>query len=285
MTDAQTQTAIFPAIAILGAGSLGSAILSGVLASGAQLDAGIRVTTRTAKKAELLEKNKVVVALSQERTEDANRLAVRGAAVVIVAVKPAGVPALLAEIADFLEPGALVISVAAGVSIARYQHLLPAGVAVIRCMPNTPALVRRAVTGLSVAQGVTAAQRELAVALFSTVGTVVQVPESQLDALSTISGSGPAYVFYLIEQLSVAACEKGFSPEQARELVHGTFLGAVELLFSTGQTPTELRAQVTSPQGTTERAIAVLQAADLADVFSKATSAALARAKELAGSV
>ena len=119
-------------------------------------------------------------------------------------------------------------------------------------------------------------------ALFEIVGQVVEVPESQLDALSTISGSGPAYVFLLIEALTDAAVAKGFTPEQAAILVNGTFLGASTMLAASDDGPAELRRRVTSPNGTTERAVAVLADADLPALFARATDAALARARELA---
>ena len=118
--------------------------------------------------------------------------------------------------------------------------------------------------------------------LFETVGTVVEIPESQIDALSTISGSGPAYVFYLVEELTRTAVNLGFTPEQAAVLVNGTFAGSVDLLLASGKSPEALRAQVTSPKGTTERAIGVLQSADLSGLFDRATAAALARAREMA---
>jgi pyrroline-5-carboxylate reductase len=108
------------------------------------------------------------------------------------------------------------------------------------------------------------------------------VPEEKLDALSTISGSGPAYVFYLIEQLTAAAIDKGFTPQEAATMVNGTFLGASTLLAASELSPTELRRQVTSPHGTTERAVWELEKADLKGVFDRATDAALARARELA---
>ena len=108
------------------------------------------------------------------------------------------------------------------------------------------------------------------------------MPESQIDALSTVSGSGPAYVFLFVEEFSRAAVGLGFTPEQAALLVSETFLGAMQLLAASGQSPEELRRQVTSPKGTTERAIAVLQDADLEALFARATAAALARARELA---
>lgn len=278
-----SETAVkLPKIAILGAGSMGRAILSGLVKPGVHVAGGIVVTNRTAQRAASLEHKRDVVALSIEEDADANRTAVADAGIVLVAVKPAMVPDLLEEIADALAPGTIVVSVAAGVTVARFEELLPASVAVVRSMPNTPAVVGKAVTGLSAGTRSTPEQLALVRQLFETVGTVVEVPESQLDALSTISGSGPAYVFLLIEQLTATAIDKGFTPEQAAELVNGTFVGAAALLDSSGATPTELRIQVTSPKGTTERAVAVLQDADLKSLFDRATDAALARARELA---
>lgn len=270
-----------PKIAILGAGSMGRAILSGLLKPSVHVDGGIVVTNRSARSAESLAGNGVT-SLAIEDHPGANRTAVTGAGIVLIAVKPAMVPDLLAEIADALEPDAIVVSVAAGVPVSRFEELLPASVAVVRSMPNTPAIVGKAVTGVSAGTRSTHEQVALVRELFETVGTVVEVPESQLDALSTISGSGPAYVFYLIEQLTATAISKGFTPEQAAELVEGTFIGAAALLDASDATPEQLRIQVTSPKGTTERAVAVLQDADLESVFDRATDAALARARELA---
>jgi pyrroline-5-carboxylate reductase len=271
-----------PSIAILGTGSMGSAILSGLLQPGVAVPGGIRVTNRTRAKADELAKLPGVTSLALEDQPDANRTAVAGAGVVLVAVKPAMVPDLLREIADALEPGTIVISVAAGVTVATFESLLPDTISVLRSMPNTPAVVGRGVTGLSA--GTRSSEEDLALArtVFETVGTVVEVPESQLDALSTISGSGPAYVFLLIEELTKTAVSKGFTAEQAAVLVNGTFLGASELLAQSDKTPEQLRIQVTSPKGTTERAVAVLQQANLKRLFDEATDAALARAKELA---
>ena len=279
MDDAQNVT--LPTIAMLGAGSMGRAILSGLLAPGVQV-AGIRVTNRSEARAAELAGTPGVTAYATETKADANRLAVDGAQVVIVAVKPAMVRDLLAEITDSLAPGTVVVSVAAGVTTETMESLLPDSVSVVRSMPNTPAVVGKAVTGISAGSRTDPEDLQVVRALFETVGEVVEVPESQLDALSTISGSGPAYVFLLIEALTDAAVQKGFTPEQAATLVNGTFLGASELLVSSGEDPAELRRRVTSPNGTTERAIAVLSDADLPALFARATDAALARARELA---
>ena len=279
MDDAQNVT--LPTIAMLGAGSMGRAILSGLLAPGVQV-AGIRVTNRSAARAATLAGAPGVTAYATETRADANRLAVEGAQIVLVAVKPAMVRDLLAEIGDSLAAGTVVVSVAAGVTAATMESLLPDSVSVVRAMPNTPAVVGKAVTGVSAGSRTDPEDLSLVRTLFETVGEVVEVPESQLDALSTISGSGPAYVFLLIEALTEAAVQKGFTPAQAATLVNGTFLGAAELLVSSGEEPAELRRRVTSPNGTTERAIAVLAEADLPALFARATDAALARARALA---
>jgi pyrroline-5-carboxylate reductase len=271
-----------PSISILGVGSMGRAILSGLLAPGVSVDGAIRVTNRSTESAARLPVDERLVSLVSSENPRANVAAVDGAAIVLVAVKPAMVPELLDEIAPALAPGTVIVSVAAGVSVATFEKHLPEGVPVIRSMPNTPATVGRAITGVSAGTRSTPEQLETVKRLFSTVGEVLEVEESQLDALSTISGSGPAYVYLLIEKLTAAAVEKGFTPEQAALLVNGTFIGATELLRQSGKSPEELRIQVTSPKGTTERALAVLQDARLDALFIEATDAALARARELA---
>lgn len=276
------QPTFLPAVTILGAGAMGRAILSGLLPPAVNVSGGVRVTNRSAARAAEFDGTAGVTAFATETDPDANRAAVRGAKIVLVGVKPGMVPDLLREIADALDDGAIVVSVAAGVPIATFEAALPASVSVIRSMPNTPAIVGRAVTGLSAGTRSSAADLALVRALFETVGTVVEVPEEKLDALSSISGSGPAYVFYLIEQLTATAVDKGFTAEEAATLVHETFRGSSELLAASGLQPRELRRQVTSPKGTTERAIAELERAGLKQLFDAATDAAVARARELA---
>lgn len=275
-------TVQLPSIAFLGTGSMARAILGGLLAPHVHVDGGIRATTRSEESAARVRDLGAIDAIATETDADANRTAVSDAALVVVAVKPGMVPALLAEIADAVRPDAVVVSVAAGVPARVFEAALPDSVAVVRTMPNTPAFVGRAVTGVSAGTRVSAEQLAEVSALFGTVGEVVEVPEEQLDALGTISGSGPAYVFRLVEALTAAAEEKGFAPDVAARLVNGTFSGALALLAASGSTPTELRVQVTSPKGTTERALAVFDDADLDGLFVRATDAALARSRELA---
>ncbi|HEX5856776.1 MAG TPA: pyrroline-5-carboxylate reductase, partial [Microbacterium sp.] len=217
-----------------------------------------------------------------EDRADGNAAAAASADVVLIGVKPAMVPDLLRQISPHLRPGAVVVSLAAGVTIATFASILGPDVAVVRSMPNTPAVVGEAVTGLSAGAGAAGVDLGVVRALFETVGTVIEVPESQIDALSTISGSGPAYFFLLVEEFTKAAIGKGFTEAEARVMAEQTFIGAAALLQASGEQPAELRRRVTSPKGTTERAIGVLQEARLDEVFAKATDAALARARELA---
>ncbi len=264
--------------AFLGTGSMNGAILAGLLNEGS-LVGSVRATTRSMTSAEALSSGRVE-ARSVESNADANRWAVTGAEVVVLGVKPAGIVDVLADIRDAVSPDALIISVAAGVTLETMQSVVSNPV--VRAMPNTPALVGLGVTGVATADNVSAANRLLARRVFETVGVVMELPESQIDALSTISGSGPAYVFHAIEQWTLAAERLGFTFDEARRLVEGTFVGSTRLLQKSGVDPAELRRRVTSPKGTTERAIAVLDAAQLADIYEAAARAALARAAEIA---
>jgi pyrroline-5-carboxylate reductase len=270
-------TASLPRIALLGAGSMGGAILAGLLASGAP-HGGVTVTNRTAAKADALGGDGVA-SLALERDPSANREAVRGAGLVVLGVKPAMIGELLDAVRDDLEPGAIVVSIAAGVTIATMEARIPNPV--LRAMPNTPSLMRLGVTGLAAGDRVTAEQAAVARALFETVGAVIELPEDRIDALSAVSGSGPAYVFLLMEQWTAAAVRLGFDDAQARLMVEQTFRGASELLAGSDADPAELRRRVTSPKGTTERAISVFEEADLADLFGRAMDAAIARAQAL----
>lgn len=269
---------LLPAVAIIGTGSMGGAILAGLRAPGVTL-AGLRATTRSEASAAGLRADGIE-ARATEHDSAANAWAATDAGLVLLGVKPAQITSVLAELAPSLRPDALVVSVAAGITTAAMEAVVPNPV--VRAMPNTPALIGRGVTGIAGGSRATAAHLALADDLFRTVGTVVELPEPQIDALSTISGSGPAYVFLLIEELTRAAEAMGFEPDVAALLVQQTFSGAALLLEATGEEPAELRRRVTSPKGTTERAIAVLQEARLAELFERAARAAEERARQLA---
>jgi len=271
-----------PSLAFLGAGSMGGAILRGVVASGIRIEGGITATNRTPEKAAAFDDVDGVTSIALSEQPEGNADAVAGARIVLVGVKPAMVPDLLREIAPHLADDAIVVSLAAGVTLQTFADVLGDDARVIRSMPNTPSTVRRGVAGLAAGASATAEDLALVRRLFETVGAVVEVPESQIDALGTISGSGPAYVYLLIEEFTKAAVGLGFSDADARLMAEQTFIGATALLEASGEDPAELRRRVTSPKGTTERAIAVLQDAQLDRTFSDAAAAALARSKELA---
>jgi pyrroline-5-carboxylate reductase len=269
----------FPRIAVLGTGAMGGAIIRGLLNAGAKVSEGISISGHWAAQMQELTELPGVKGFDAETDPKANIRAVRGAGMIVLALKTDVVVDVLQEISPSLEDGAIVISVAAGVSIQTIESLLPEAVSVIRVMPNTPALVGMGVSGITRGKMKDTALVE---ALFRTVGTVLRVPESMIDEVTSISGSGPAYVYFLIEQLTTAAEHLGFTSEQAALLVNGTFGGACELLVNSDKSPQELRQLVTSPKGTTAAAISVPEEGRLRELFERAAGAAVRRAKELA---
>ncbi|MCC8908482.1 pyrroline-5-carboxylate reductase [Curtobacterium sp. GD1] len=269
-----------PRTALLGVGSMSGAVLDGLLAAG--LDRATVTLTTKSEQSAAAHRERGLDATATDTDPDANRAAVRGASLVVLGVKPYAIGALLDEVSADLEPGTVVVSVAVGTTTASMEAKVPTGVRVVRALPNTPIGVGHGVTGISAGASADADAVALASSVFDASGVVIEVPESQLDALSAVSGSGPAYVFLLVEQWQQAAESLGFSHDQAEAMVQGTLRGAVELLAASGKEPTDLRRAVTSPKGTTERAVAVLQDADLAGTFERASRAAIARAEELA---
>jgi len=201
------------------------------------------------------------------------------AADVLLAVKPDVAEAVLRTL------GATgprrVLSIVAGISSDRLEAALPPGSVVVRAMPNTPSLVGAGVAGLSGGIGATAADLDWAEGILSAVGTVVRVPERQLDAVTGISGSGPAYVFLMAEAMIEAGVTAGLSRDVSRTLVVGTLLGASRMMDETGQDPAELRAAVTSPGGTTAAAVRTLEFKAVRSAFIEAVAAAVERSRQL----
>jgi pyrroline-5-carboxylate reductase len=267
-------------IAIIGAGSMGGAILSGLIAAGTAADS-ITASTATTQSAKALTEKFSVRTFALDASDTANADAAKDADILLIAVKPAKVLETLEQIKSSIKDGSLVISVAAGVTTESMEQAIGSSASVIRAMPNTPSIVGHGVTGI--AKGKSANDRQLATAkaLFETVGQVLIVEEEKINALSTISGSGPAYVFYFAEKLMNAAKKMGFSEKEANLMVRSTFLGSATLLAASTDSPETLRAQVTSPNGTTMQATARFDEAHLEKVFIEATEAALARAIEL----
>jgi pyrroline-5-carboxylate reductase len=262
-------------IAILGAGVMGETLLSAVLAAGHPADALVISEKRDERAAELRE------AYGVEVTD--NAAAVADADVVLLVVKPQDVPALLDEIAASVRPSATVVSLAAGIRIDAIAAALPAGLAVVRAMPNTPALVGEGMFGVSPGPSVSDEQLAAVVSLLGAGGRVVVVDESRQDAVTAVSGSGPAYVFYLAEAMIAGGVAEGLDVDTARTLAAQTLVGAAKLLSESTETAEELRRRVTSPNGTTHAAITTFDERGVRDGLVAGVAAAAARSAELSG--
>ncbi len=261
------------AIVLVGAGVMGESILAGVLDSGAAVSEVLVVERRADRAAEIASRFGVTV--SDPST------AAAAASMLLLAVKPQDVDATLDEIGPRLSPDAVVVCLAAGVSTARVQRHLPAGVAVVRAMPNTPAVVRAGVTAISPGRNATAEHLDRAERLLGGVGVVVRVAEDQMDAVTAVSGSGPAYLFLVVEALVEAGVRVGLSRPLATELVVQTLRGSALMIDQTGEHPAVLRERVTSPGGTTAAALHALERAGVRAAFGDAVLAALDRAHQL----
>jgi pyrroline-5-carboxylate reductase len=264
-------------IAVLGGGKLGEALVSGLVSSGWRDAAEIVVTdVREERLAELAGRYGVATAPSSPE-------AVAGAAVVVVAVKPQDLPTLLAQIGPAVTAEQTVLSVAAGVTTATIEAALDAAVPVVRAMPNLPATVHEGMAGICAGAHADAAHLALAEEVLTHVGRVVRVAEKHMDAVTAVSGSGPAYFALLAESMIEAGIMLGLSRETSTELVVQTMLGTAHLLRDEKMHPVELREAVTSPGGTTIAAIRELESAGVRAAFLNAIQAAADRSRELAG--
>jgi len=267
-------------VCFLGTGSMGSAVLRGLIDSGHPVEL-VSATTKSEQSAANL-RALGISALSVEQSPDANSLLSGDADLVVLGVKPYQIVDVLKEIAEELPKNSVVISMAGGIELETMAAALPEHKNLIRSMPNTPAMVGQAVTGLAPHSLASAEALDAADWLFSSVGEVVRVEEGQINALSAISGSGPAWIYFIIEKWEQVAVAKGFTQEQAETLVRSTLFGSAALLADSGEEPSVLRRNVTSPGGTTERIIATLEEANLEELFAKALDAAVNRANEIA---
>jgi pyrroline-5-carboxylate reductase len=263
-------------IAIVGAGKIGEALIAGLLSSGWREPQELVASTRRQERADELAERHGVEATT------ANGQAVAGSTVVVIAVKPQDIDTLLGEIGGLLAPEQTVLSIAAAVPTARIERQLAPGVPVVRAMPNTPSVVHEGIAGLCA--GAHASDEHLALAedVLSHLGRVVRVPESAMDAVTAVSGSGPAYFALLAEAMIEAGILLGLSREISTQLVVQTMLGTAKQLRDEKMHPVELREMVTSPGGTTIAAIRELEIAGVRAAFLNAIQAAMERARELA---
>jgi pyrroline-5-carboxylate reductase len=263
-------------LAVLGCGKMGEALVAGLIGSGWRKPEEIVVTTRRDERlAELQERHGVEGSLD-------NAAAVVGASVVVLAVKPQDMEVLLSDVSEHLTAEQTALSVVAAIPTSFIEARLSQDVPVVRAMPNTPSVVHEGMAGL--AAGRFAEDKHLAIAseVLGHVGRVVTVPESYLDAVTAISGSGPAYFALLAEAMIEAGILLGLSREISTQLVVQTMLGSAKLLRDEHMHPVELREMVTSPGGTTIRAIRVLEQSGVRAAFLNAIQAAMERSQELA---
>ena len=269
-------------IAFIGAGNMSSAIIGGLVAKGYSVNNIIATATRQAT----LDKLR---AIAPVQTTLDNEKAISRADIVVMGVKPQVMKTVCQSLAPVIQKNKpLLISLAAGLTISSFNDWLGDGLAIVRCMPNTPCLVQCGASGLYANQAVSEHQHRQTHALMASVGMALWVAkESDIDAVTAVSGSGPAYYFLVMEAMQAAGEKLGLSPTVARQLTLQTALGAATMASQSEQSASQLRHQVTSPGGTTEQAILSLQADQLESTFEKAMTAcrdrAIAMATEMAG--
>lgn len=262
-------------VAVLGGGVMGETLLSGLIRAGRRVD-DLLVSERRPERAEELSERYGV------HVVDAVTAAQRADTLVLV-VKPQDMPTLLSEIAGHVQSHALVVSLAAGVTTRQLEDRLPEGTSVVRVMPNTPALVDEGMAALSPGTHCAEEQLDHAEELLQAVGRTVRVAERLQDAITAVSGSGPAYIFFVVESMIEAGVHLGLPRTMATELVVQTAYGSAKMLRETGEHPTVLREQVTSPGGTTASALRELETHAVRAAFLSALTAARDRSRELGG--
>ena len=259
-------------VAVIGVGAMGTAIVRGLEAAGwSKLD--LRLSDASADRV-----GDLGGAGHLAWTDPT--IAAESARVVVLAVKPDVVPVVLADLAGVLGPGHVVVSIAAGVRLATIEAAIP-GVPAVRAMPNTPALVGEGITGYAAGAAASPEDVAAAAAVLGAIGETVPVDEAELDAVTAVSGSGPAYVFLLTEALAEAARAEGLAPDAADRLARQTVIGAGALMAAEPTAPDELRRRVTSPNGTTEAALRSFEQDGFRRIVRSAVRAARRRSEEL----
>jgi pyrroline-5-carboxylate reductase len=261
-------------IAFLGGGNMASALIGGLIAKGTDARSISVIEMSPAARERLAARHKVHVSTAPDA-------AMQGADVLVLAVKPQDMKRALASLSGFSKEK-LIVSVAAGIRLAALSRWLGGHRKLVRCMPNTPAMIGAGITGLFASPDVSPAEKKTAETILGAVGEVVWMPEERLlDPVTAVSASGPAYVFWFIEQLAASAVQLGIPKEAALQLAKQTVLGAAKLAAESAEAPAELRKQVTSRGGTTEAALNVFEAEKLAERFARAVAAASKRGEEM----
>jgi pyrroline-5-carboxylate reductase len=262
-------------IAFLGAGNMAAALIRGIIE--AELTKPEDIIISDINKEKLKIRNEKLKVKAAEN----NGQAIKEADVIILAVKPNDMEGLLNEIKDSLEPKNLVISIVAGITTSYIEEKVGKKIGIIRVMPNISVAVKEGASAFSIGKYVSQEQEEIAESIFGAVGKAVKVEESLMDAVTALSGSGPAYIFYIITSLVEAAVSLGLDEKTAITLANQTVLGSAKLLQETAEEPATFKEKVTSKGGTTEAALLVLDEGKLKETLDKALKAAAKRSKEL----
>lgn len=265
-----------PKLTFIGGGNMASSLIGGLVEKGYPATAITATDPLPENRTRLSEQFGIA-------TSDDNSSACQTADVIILAVKPQVMKQVATGLADALGHRPLLISIAAGISMTSLQQWLGGDLPVVRCMPNTPALVQTGAAGLYANAAVSDVQKQLAGDILDAVGIACWLErEADIDAVTAVSGSGPAYYFLVMEIMEQIGVELGLSPEVAHQLTLQTALGAAKMALASDVDPAELRRRVTSPGGTTQRAIATFQQGDLEALFRQAMGGAVQRAQEMA---
>jgi len=261
-------------IGVIGAGVMGEALIAALIRSGVNPGDISFAEKRPERAAELTSRYSII-------HTDLAEVGAK-ASIILLVVKPQDMEATLSELAPHINPDSLLISFAAGKTIASISQSVGKSNPVIRVMPNTPALVGKGASGYSLGAGVTEPQRAFIAHFLAATGKAIEVPESLQDTVTATSGSGPAYFFAFVEAMIEGSVALGLSREDATLLTIQTIVGAADLLESSGDSPTTLREKVTSPNGTTAAALASFNASGLNEIVAQAMAAAAKRSQELA---
>ncbi|MCX9013562.1 MAG: pyrroline-5-carboxylate reductase [Candidatus Methanoperedens sp.] len=261
-------------IGFIGTGKMGEALIKGILHAKLVKPSNIYASDRDSAKLQLMEKENGLTACGD------NCDAVEKSDIIIIAVKPNIVPVVLEEIKDSVK-NRLVISIAAGVSLETYENALPSGTKVVRVMPNIAATVKEAISSICLGTAVSTEDAGVATSLFNAIGKTVILPEHLMDAVTGLSGSGPAYVFMIIEALADGGVHEGLDRKTSRLLAAQTVLGAAKMVLDNGTHTGDLKDMVTSPGGTTSRGIRVMEQCGVRVAMMNAVIAASERSREL----
>ncbi|OGI10924.1 MAG: pyrroline-5-carboxylate reductase [Candidatus Margulisbacteria bacterium GWF2_35_9] len=259
-------------VCFIGAGNMGEALIKGLLQTTSPSDIGVYETNTD--RAEYISKTYSIILLN-------SMVPINDYRICVLAVKPQVINTVMDKLKEFLDPKVLLISIAAGVKIDRIKGFFPKN-KIIRVMPNTPALINEGISGISFSENCTEKDKLLACKIFEKIGKTLIIPEGKMNALTAISGSGPAYFYHLADVFAKAASSMGLSYNDGLLLISQTMLGASKMLLNSTEHPSDLIVKVKSPGGTTEAALNILQSQGLSDIITKSVLAAKNRGEELA---